>query len=83
MLRSEAFSLPSYDMGEWEVRVTNDVLGWIRKLDDRSFDPWRSAILLTGGDKSGDWSGWYRRAIPEAEGLYEEYLREREAEENQ
>ena len=26
-----------------------------------AFDPWRSAILLTGGDKSGDWHGWYRR----------------------
>ncbi|MFE3447571.1 type II toxin-antitoxin system RelE/ParE family toxin [Nonomuraea sp. NPDC059194] len=33
------------------------------------FDPWRSAILLIGGDKSGDWSGWYRRAIPRAEEL--------------
>jgi hypothetical protein len=47
------------------------------------FDPWRSAILLTGGDKSGDWQGWYRRAIPHAEELYEEYLKEREAEEAQ
>ncbi len=47
------------------------------------FDPWRSAILLTGGDKSGDWSGWYRRAIPLAEELYAEYLKEREAEENE
>ena len=45
-----------------------------------AFDPWRSAILLTGGDKSGDWQGWYRRAIPHAEQLYEEYLKEREAE---
>ncbi|MEU0477738.1 type II toxin-antitoxin system RelE/ParE family toxin [Streptosporangium sp. NPDC006013] len=45
------------------------------------FDPWRSAILLLGGDKSGDWSGWYRRTIPRAEELYEEYLKEREAEE--
>ena len=44
------------------------------------FDPWRSAILLTGGDKSGDWRGWYRRAIPRAEELYAEYLKEREAE---
>jgi hypothetical protein len=44
------------------------------------FDPWRSAILLTGGDKSGDWHGWYRRAIPHAEQLYEEYLNERGAE---
>jgi hypothetical protein len=46
-----------------------------------AFDPWRSAILLTGGDKSGDWQGWYRRAIPRAEELYKEYLKEREAEE--
>lgn len=45
------------------------------------FDPWRSAILLLGGDKSGDWSGWYRRTIPRAEELYEEYLKERETEE--
>ena len=44
------------------------------------FDPWRSAILLVGGDKSGDWSGWYRRAIPRAEELYAEYLKEREEE---
>jgi len=22
--------------------------------------PWLSAILLIGGDKSGDWHGWYR-----------------------
>ncbi|WP_440069264.1 type II toxin-antitoxin system RelE/ParE family toxin [Streptosporangium sp. OZ121] len=45
------------------------------------FDPWRSAILLIGGDKSGEWSGWCRRAVPRAEELYEEYLKEREAEE--
>ncbi|WP_332873321.1 type II toxin-antitoxin system RelE/ParE family toxin [Actinocorallia populi] len=47
------------------------------------FDPWRSAILLVGGDKSGDWSGWYRRAIPRAEELYAKYVKEREAEEGQ
>nr|WP_228390161.1 type II toxin-antitoxin system RelE/ParE family toxin [Streptomyces smaragdinus] len=46
-----------------------------------AFDPWRSAILLIGGDKSGDWSGWYKRTIPLAEELYAEYLKEREAEE--
>ncbi|GAA3671131.1 hypothetical protein GCM10022224_039200 [Nonomuraea antimicrobica] len=45
------------------------------------FDPWRSAVLLIGGDKSGDWSGWYRRVIPRAEELYADYLTEREAEE--
>ena len=41
------------------------------------FDPWRSAILLVGGDKSGRWNDWYRTAIPQAEQLYEEYLDER------
>jgi hypothetical protein len=39
-----------------------------------------SAILLTGGDKSGEWQVWYRRAIPHAEELYAEYLKERGAE---
>jgi hypothetical protein len=47
------------------------------------FDPWRSAILLVGGDKSGNWSDWYRQAIPRAEELYVEYVKEREAEEGQ
>ena len=46
-----------------------------------AFDPWRSAILLTGGDKSGDWQGWYRRAVPRAGQLCKEYLKERKAEE--
>lgn len=44
------------------------------------FDPWRSAILLIAGDKSGQWRGWYREAIPEAERLYATYLKEREKE---
>jgi hypothetical protein len=44
------------------------------------FDPWRSAILLTAGDKAGNWNTWYREAIPEAERLYHEYLIERRKE---
>lgn len=44
------------------------------------FDPWRSAILLVAGDKAGNWSGWYRHAVPHAEQLYETYLKERAAE---
>jgi hypothetical protein len=35
-----------------------------------------TAIILLGGDKTGDWTGWYREAIPEAERLYTEYLDE-------
>jgi hypothetical protein len=45
-----------------------------------AFDPWRSAILLIAGDKSGQWRRWYREAIPEAEQLYATYLKEREKE---
>jgi hypothetical protein len=45
------------------------------------FDPWRSVILLVGGDKSGDWNKWYHQAIPRAEELYAIYLKERAEEE--
>lgn len=31
------------------------------------FDPWRSAILLVAGDKTGQWHKWYEEAIPQAE----------------
>lgn len=44
------------------------------------FDPWRSAVLLMAGDKSGRWKQWYQAAIPQAEQLYEDYLAEREKE---
>ena len=44
------------------------------------FDPQREAILLVGGDKSGQWERWYAKAIPRAERLYEEYLSELAAE---
>jgi hypothetical protein len=44
------------------------------------FDPWRAAILLVAGDKSGQWNKWYRTAIPRAEQLYDDYLAEREKE---
>src|SRR5262249_53999465 len=40
------------------------------------FDPRRTAILLLGSDKTGEWQRWYRWAIPEAERLYAAYLRE-------
>jgi hypothetical protein len=45
------------------------------------FDPWRSAVLLVAGDKSGKWNRWYTEAIPQAEQLYEIYLKERADEE--
>jgi hypothetical protein len=38
------------------------------------FDPARQAVLLVGGDKAGNWRGWYRSAIPLAEAAYAEHL---------
>lgn len=43
-----------------------------------AFDPARSVVLLVAGDKSGEWSAWYRRAIPLAESRYAEWLEELE-----
>jgi len=40
------------------------------------FDPVRNAVLLVAGDKSGQWTQWYRQAIPAAEALYEQYKKE-------
>jgi hypothetical protein len=45
-----------------------------------AFDPWRSAVLLMAGDKSGQWKRWYKTSIPEAEDAYEAYLTERQKE---
>lgn len=40
-----------------------------------AFDPRRSAILLIGGNKTGD-KRFYDRLIPQADDLYDEYLKE-------
>lgn len=38
-----------------------------------AFDKERKAILLAGGDKSGDWKGWYRKNIPVADARFDEH----------
>ena len=45
-----------------------------------AFDPRRTAILLVGGDKAGEWKAWYRRVIPLAIDLYEQHLAKLEEE---
>ena len=40
-----------------------------------AFDPERQAVLLIGGDKTGD-DRFYERMIPKAEGIWKAYLRE-------
>jgi hypothetical protein len=39
-----------------------------------AFDPHRTAILLLGGDKTGN-DRWYEMALPRADRLYDEHLR--------
>jgi hypothetical protein len=38
-----------------------------------AFDYRRKAILLLGGDKSGDWRGWYDDNVPIADRLFVRY----------
>jgi hypothetical protein len=42
------------------------------------FDPRRTAILLLGGQKAD--KKWYKTAIPQAEKIYDQYLKELEEE---
>jgi hypothetical protein len=39
-----------------------------------AFDPIRNAILLIGGDKTGQWETWYEEFVPIADQLYDEHL---------
>ncbi|GAA4008913.1 hypothetical protein GCM10022384_63240 [Streptomyces marokkonensis] len=39
------------------------------------FDPDSQAVILVGGDKAGNWSGWYHVAVPQAEQAYAEHLK--------
>ena len=51
------------------------------KVDERqlrvlyAFDPRRTAILLIGGDKSGD-PKWYERFVPVADDLFDRHLKD-------
>ena len=40
-----------------------------------AFDPLRAAILLLGGDKTGD-DRWYEKFVPVADQLYDKHLEE-------
>jgi len=44
-----------------------------------AFDPTRTALLLLGGDKTGD-DRWYEKKIPKADSIYEEHLKTLEKE---
>ena len=40
-----------------------------------AFDPRRTAILLIGGDKTGN-DRWYEEYVPRADDLYDQHLEE-------
>src|SRR5579863_3875186 len=44
-----------------------------------AFDPRRTAILLIGGDKTGN-NRWYEEYVPRADEIYDQHLRELENE---
>ena len=55
------------------------------KVEDRhlrvlfAFDPRRTALLLLGGDKTGD-PNWYEKFVPVADDLFDEHLKQLERE---
>jgi len=55
-----------------ELRPPSSGTSEIRLL--YAFDPRREAIFLVAGDKSGNWEGWYREAIPLADERFAEHL---------
>ena len=73
----------------WEVGFTDEVgssrYPQMRELRTQSagrplrtlyaFDPLRSAILLIGGEKTGD-DRWYEKFVPIADRLFEQHLLE-------
>lgn len=44
-----------------------------------AFDPRRTAILLIGGDKTGN-NRWYEEYVPQADNIYDQHLKELESE---
>jgi hypothetical protein len=55
------------------MKEVRSIGGHLRALF--AFDPRRHAVVLLGGDKAGDWKGWYERVIPRADRLYDKHLR--------
>jgi len=56
----------------WELRIQHEGRPY-RVL--YAFDPRRAAMLLLGGDKTGD-DRWYEKMVPKADALYEIHLRQ-------
>jgi len=56
-----------------DVFFTGQVEAWLMSLGDDDYDSIQ-AIVLVGGDKRDDWTGWYERNIPLADDLLDTHL---------
>ena len=66
---------PEIRAGADRVAAELDKLGAV--VEDRLPDPALAGYgQLVAGDKAGQWDAWYRTAIPLAEQLYEDYLKD-------
>lgn len=54
------------------MKELRSVGGHIRILF--AFDPRQRAVLLVGGDKTGDWNRWYERNVPVGDRRYDNHL---------
>jgi hypothetical protein len=59
-------------------RAAARIEGTVGDQDHLRLRPPRSALLLLGGDKAGNWARWYRDNIPLAEQLYIDYTADEE-----
>lgn len=55
------------------MKELRSVGGHLRVL--YAFDPHQRAVLLVGGDKAGDWDGWYPRNVKVADAAWDKHLR--------
>lgn len=71
----------------WSVVLLSEVEYWFLSLDSESsdlvadaIDPQRQAVLLVGGDKSGQWKQWYAKNVPLADTRYTQWLHDEQRE---
>ena len=64
-------SAPIFGSRHRDMRELRSVGGNLRVL--YAFDRSGHAVLLVGGDKTGNWKGWYKRAIKRADRQFDRY----------
>ena len=65
----------SDEFAEWFQSLSDSDTDAVARVVDYAFDPVRQAVLLIGGDKTGD-GRFYERMIPLSERIWARYLKE-------